>query len=530
MSSSSSTKDKMRVIVKVCGDQPFNNPIKLSPASTLLDLRNKLISNRAFDLRIPEQFNFEYEIENERFVLYPSQEQDETLAEIGTKIFYVIPHLKPPAKTSRHDPNNSAEPVTIESSARFESAAAVVPDATAYARRPSTSREVCGVTPDPIPRARIVPARKSTVVGKDKAKTVASRKDSARKHPRPKRSIRGGRTSYQVRVKVEETSNAVGIEEEETSNPVRVKEEEKELPKYGDRYLLQRQHPNGIARLGGNLQETFPMLAINYILSHDYPIPLHLPQEGDRKVTNPILYVYACYNNLWQPLAPRYAGQRVAWVDLVPEPFREGKCKGKSFAMFVRRSRTARGAKSEGRLLGWEYVGNYKYVPGDEAPMSNIDPRYLEELIKKKISNDIFSSSKSARTWGRRRLDKWREKLCEALEEAPPGDEAVQAAKNFLDRVENESSKDFPSLSARARALGFDKDTTCDEALSKIIVELHEYHTYDRVEFVLYDERIYNFCKGGKTNRTREGKIIEKPSDAPAKAQDFYDFCNAQSA
>ena len=43
-------------------------------------------------------------------------------------------------------------------------------------------------------------------------------------------------------------------------------------------------------------------------------------------------------------------------------------------------------------------------------------------------------------------------------------------------------------------------------------------------EFVEYDERIYDWCLGGKTTHDANGESVEKTGKEPAKAGDWYNW------
>ena len=94
-----------------------------------------------------------------------------------------------------------------------------------------------------------------------------------------------------------------------------------------------------------------------------------------------------------------------------------------------------------------------------------------------------------------------------------------------MTEIENETQP-FPphSLAARCLALGFTPDMGGND-LCKLLVELDEYHEQTLIEFECYDERVYQYCIGGKTNSTKDGKLISGGAiGGPAKAQDWYDF------
>jgi hypothetical protein len=312
---------------------------------------------------------------------------------------------------------------------------------------------------------------------------------------------------------------------------------------YGHRFLLLRHGKAGIAKLGGNHQETDPYPAKGNHnvwdkagnLRPDYPLPKQInPADLADYIadadTTMFDFKYLCFNDLWQPSAPQYAAQPSAAVDYFPEVLQEY---GLAVPTFVRRSRTSKSARGGGKLLGWEYVGNYKAVKtcnDDGSSFSYWESAYnLSEATKGMIANKVLKSSKAAKgdAYGREQLDEWRQTLTDELliDLTPAG------PQHMIERrqpTEDERKDKRPPLAARARALGF-KPEMSDEALSKLMVELDEYHKRISIKFVEYDERIYEYCKEGKTNKTRAGKQI-RLGDAgeSAKAIDWYNFHDQQ--
>jgi hypothetical protein len=142
----------------------------------------------------------------------------------------------------------------------------------------------------------------------------------------------------------------------------------------------------------------------------------------------------------------------------------------------------------------------------------------------------VLKSSKAAKgdAYGREQLGKWRQTLTNELliDLTPAG------PHHMIERrqpTEDERKDKRTPLAARARALEF-KPEMSDEALSKLMVELDEYHKRISINFVEYDERIYEYCKEGKTNKTRAGKQIRLGDNEgeSAKAIDWYNFHDQQ--
>jgi hypothetical protein len=106
------------------------------------------------------------------------------------------------------------------------------------------------------------------------------------------------------------------------------------------------------------------------------------------------------------------------------------------------------------------------------------------------------------------------------LEEALENNKSSPAPSYMVEKREptaDEKSAPVAPLAARARALGMqDGEHITDHDLINLIVQLDEYHTQYAIEFVEYDERIYNFC----CNQT-EG--VYKTT-----AREWYEFALAQ--
>ena len=126
--------------------------------------------------------------------------------------------------------------------------------------------------------------------------------------------------------------------------------------------------------------------------------------------------------------------------------------------------------------------------------------------------------------YGRDRLVRWRSRLIDELEKDSSPAAAPQCLIERHFPTEMEIKKKLPSLAARARALGFQPNMNNCE-LSKLLVELDEFHGQILITFVEYDERIYEYCKEVKTYKRKNcrGKPRGKDEE-PAKAMDWYNF------
>eukprot|EP00957_Ditylum_brightwellii_P012732 962596-Ditylum_brightwellii.AAC.1 len=127
--------------------------------------------------------------------------------------------------------------------------------------------------------------------------------------------------------------------------------------KYADRLLLHRF--NGIGKLGGGIQSTFPIPAKGnkYVWDGDnirsgYPVHKMAKTEdaNGNEVFDMDAFTCLTYNMLWQVNGPKFATQPTAAVDDVPRCM---KAKGLALPVFIKRSLTKKGNKREGKTLGW---------------------------------------------------------------------------------------------------------------------------------------------------------------------------------
>ena len=277
--------------------------------------------------------------------------------------------------------------------------------------------------------------------------------------------------------------------------------------KYGDRFLLHRHHKMGIARLGGYTQSTFAYPAAKNPVLKDpnYPKPKSVIDAGGAYTYNGDDYTYLACDTSWQPNGPMYAGQKTAALSVC-------NYSEQPFPLFMKRTRTGAHNKAQGALLGWEYVGNYKGVPEQDALPFWESAKNLTEGSKNQIAKKVLQSS----GYGRKSLTCWRNHLMDAIQEDK--NVSVEPQQPPTDPPPP------PTLSQRALALGFRPEMS-DTDLAAVMVRLDEFHGQSVIEFVSYDERIYNYCSGGKTSRTKKGGMIQNNgSDTPATANDWYDF------
>lgn len=281
---------------------------------------------------------------------------------------------------------------------------------------------------------------------------------------------------------------------------------------YGDLILLHRF--KGVGRLGGSHQCTFQKPGKNNKNVWDgdkfrpeYPVPNMATKKnanGDDEYDMEA-FTSLAYNSLWQVNGPKFATQPTAGVDCVPNYMKE---KGLSLPVFMKRSLTKKSDKKEKKSLGWEYVGNYRCISDKDLVLWESAENF-SEASKCEIANKYLESAHSQRgdTYGRIKLDCWKNTLEQELEREP---------------TEKESAK---SLRIRAQELGFKSDIS-DKDLINLLVQLDEFHQQEIIEFVEYDERIYNYCIKGPTTKNGKGNIQAKDGGNVAKANDWYNFAN----
>mmetsp|Transcript_3606 Transcript_3606/g.10186 ORF Transcript_3606/g.10186 Transcript_3606/m.10186 type:complete len:577 (+) Transcript_3606:195-1925(+) len=283
--------------------------------------------------------------------------------------------------------------------------------------------------------------------------------------------------------------------------------------KYADRMLLHRF--DGIGLLGGCVQTGFQRPGKKNTRVFDgekitsgYPVPkmyMHTNLSDDEEYDLDAFGVLT-YSSVWQVNGPKFAAQPTAAVDAVPDCMRE---KNLAIPIFMKRSLTKKTAKTEGKLLGWEYVGNYRCGTDTDLVVWESAQNY-PEVSKREIANHILRSAdrSSGDTYGREILDSWKDRIDADLTRQQCGE------------VKTASSK---SLGTRARDLGY-RTGISDEDLINILVQLDEFHGQEILEFVEYDERIYEFCSKGPTSKNSKGNSKARNGGDVARARDWYNF------
>ncbi len=298
------------------------------------------------------------------------------------------------------------------------------------------------------------------------------------------------------------------------------KEEEHEIAKkdayekYGDRLLLHRF--DGVGLLGGAIQHTFqrPNKTSSKVwngedLREGYPLNemgLKIDANGDT-VYDMDAFTSLAYNTLWQVNGPKFAGQPTAAVNVVPKYMKEKKL---ALPVFMKRSLTTKSHKKETKVLGWEYVGNYKCITDNDLITWESANNFTAAMKKEIAMKYLKSAQCKSDTYGAHAINWWRDFL----------------QKKEKEQKENKNESEDPkSIFSRAKALGFKPDMD-DKDLINLMVELNEFHGQEIIEFVTYDERIYKLCSKGPTTKNADGCIHAKEGGNIATARDWYNFAN----
>lgn len=196
---------------------------------------------------------------------------------------------------------------------------------------------------------------------------------------------------------------------------------------------------------------------------------------------------------------PKYAGQLSASVSEWPEDD-DGNPHSEPFSVFMKRTFEpikSNGSKCKPKLLGWEYCGEYRVIDdgmGDwmtSVPPKQTDKDYIIYKIKRSLSH-------SNGLW-HYLLSRSRENIQQILENRP-------------------DSHDAENL----RSLGLDDENMTDNELAEKVVYWEGFYHSRLVEFVNYDDDMYDFVKAGETTRNKHGNK-KKNCELCAMASDWYD-------
>lgn len=183
--------------------------------------------------------------------------------------------------------------------------------------------------------------------------------------------------------------------------------------------------------------------------------------------------------------------------------------------------------------LGWEYCGEYKRPVDDLEGMTAA--LSVSCASKKFITNDILHSLSRANGEWHESIQWYRDKiaaLCES-DSSPPGPTwLIRYVKNEPEpddegsereeRLERES-REKASRAAKARALELDKEELPDNTFVERLVEWDPFYENKAIEFVRYDEEMYNFVKEGETTKNKLNKKRNR-GEPCALASDWYNI------
>jgi hypothetical protein len=251
--------------------------------------------------------------------------------------------------------------------------------------------------------------------------------------------------------------------------------------KYESRALLRRQAKNGMMRLGGGNASMLLYPGRDKWKGRDHE---RFHAIGLRPAMG--------YENNWQPSGPKYAGAD-GFVSAVP-------IYGKLFSLFMKRV-----AKS--KLLGWEYCGEYTTKLDRDDDDADVEAEIDESDLGKIYGGEA--------------------------DDGPADDDdkplhSYQNAKNVSEASKRAIVKCMHLSLSRKNGWATDHLSECKkkviEALKKdkgnchpdkMVVYINEFHCGYAVRFVKYDEKVYDFVKGGAYDRS---------------AADWYAYLDSQAS
>lgn len=190
---------------------------------------------------------------------------------------------------------------------------------------------------------------------------------------------------------------------------------------------------------------------------------------------------------------PKCAAQSTAAISHSP-PKHEADPYRVPFSIFMKRTFVHKQQKP--KQLGWEYCGEYILVDDDaeEHWMFTLPSR---ERDRHYIAANIKHSLKTSCGWWHVGVDMRREQIERILENSPNSGDAE-----------------------KLRSLGFDEHLTNDEFVDRL-VNWEGFYGSEILQFVFYDEEMYNFVKVGETTRNKRG-VMKKEGEPCALASDWY--------
>ena len=302
---------------------------------------------------------------------------------------------------------------------------------------------------------------------------------------------------------------------------------------YGNRVLLARQAKNGMMKLGGGNQSMILVPADNK------------KNENHSRWSAIGNHKAVAYSSVWNPKGPQFAGQPRAAVTSVfwsDEPF----------SVFMMRALPGK------PTLGWEYCGDYKGCLEDDDILGITGSvQNKGEVTKKCLLSDILQSLSGPGGDWHEPIKCWRELILNEIEQEGIEDAKAKSRIEYLRRnLDGQETKSLrkelqklerilqkkeeileewradrksgrrPSLAVRSQELGFSHDMP-DKDLARLILEFDEFYKEKLIEFVGYNEEIYNYVKDGETTKNAKNKTRES-CEPCAKASDWYAIIDQQ--
>uniref|UniRef100_A0A7S3VCS1 Uncharacterized protein n=1 Tax=Chaetoceros debilis TaxID=122233 RepID=A0A7S3VCS1_9STRA len=278
--------------------------------------------------------------------------------------------------------------------------------------------------------------------------------------------------------------------------------------KYGHKVLLGRQKKNGMMKLGGG---NCTMIM--------YP-SLNLKKNENHPRFRDIGYTYAfAYSEHWQPQGPPWAGFNGGVVSTIPPDVHTEK----PFSVFMQR-------KLKNKCIGWEYCGEYKVQDSYKDMIQYASAYSIDKCDRNQMTKDILSSLSSKDGSWKSRIARWRDVVtmkCNTDSKSQASDVPIWFKENRKPTtLELDSWKDMgkkaPTLAARALFCNF-RSTMPDNEFVQLLMRMEEFHQTYPLEFVSYNDRVYNYVKAGETPFNALGKK-RVGGEACAKASDWYAY------
>ena len=229
--------------------------------------------------------------------------------------------------------------------------------------------------------------------------------------------------------------------------------------------------------------------------------------------------------------APSYAGEPYGHVTMLPDMEDEYDPEKCPFSVFVMRYVGS-------STLGWEYCGEYvlfndlrgttaasnvsqtskAFIISDIKKSLQRDNGYWHEGIKYKRAHIMEECARDPSPPGPTRLIRF-------INNDPEPDDEGEERK---ERIEKED-KERATNAAKARALGLDNENLSAIEFAKRLVHYDDFYGSYAIQFVRYDDDMYDFVKDGMTTKNKHNK--KRAANEPcAKASDWYNIMDQQTS